>query len=63
MEETNYSLEQLLQELYFDPDRAAEFSQQEITRLAKLIGKLLRYHPSARSTAAEILLDGWFCNV
>jgi serine/threonine-protein kinase SRPK3 len=58
--EIKYNLEQLLQELYFDPDRAAYFSQQDITRLAGLIGKLLRYDPSSRATAAEISSDDWF---
>jgi serine/threonine-protein kinase SRPK3 len=62
-DEIKYNLEQLLQELYFDPDKVAEFTQQDITQLAKLIGKLLRYDPSTRSTAAEILSDDWFRNV
>jgi serine/threonine-protein kinase SRPK3 len=63
VDETDYNLEQLLQELCFDHDKTADFSQQDIRRFTKLIGKLLRYHPSARSTAVEILSDGWFCNV
>jgi serine/threonine-protein kinase SRPK3 len=58
-----YNLEQLLQELYFDPDKAAEFTQQDITQFAKLISKLLRYDPFTRSTAAEILSDEWFRDV
>lgn len=55
MDEMSYNLEQLLQELYLDDERAADFSRQDLTQLAHLIGKLLRYRPSTRSTAAEIL--------
>jgi hypothetical protein len=40
-----YNLEQLLQWLYFDPDKTAEFTQQDITQLARLIGKQLCYDP------------------
>jgi hypothetical protein len=63
VDEKKYNLEQLLQELYFDQDRVADFSQQDITRLAMLIVKLLRYRASTRSTAAEILSENWFSNV
>jgi serine/threonine protein kinase len=62
-DELKYNLEQLLQELYFDPDKVANFTQQDLTQLANLIGKLLRYDPSTRSTAAEILSEDWFRNV
>jgi hypothetical protein len=60
-DDIKYNLQQLIQELYFDQDRVADFSHQEITRLAGLLGRLLRYHPSTRSTAAEILSDDWSC--
>ncbi|KAG9511646.1 kinase-like protein, partial [Aureobasidium melanogenum] len=63
VDEMNYNLEQLLQELYFDDERAADFSRQDLTQLAHLIGKLLRYRPSTRSTAAEILSAPWLGNV
>ncbi|KAK7721434.1 hypothetical protein SLS63_009548 [Diaporthe eres] len=48
-----------LEEVYFDPDRNSEFTKQDIIRVAYLVSRMLKFKPSSRAQAKEILADPW----
>ena len=53
-------LEKWLQEVYFDGERKQDLASEEIAQLGQIIRKLLRFEPSARASASDILRDPWF---
>ena len=56
----SYTLQGWLGEVYFDDDKQAGFTREEIAGAAGLIARLLRFEPSRRATASEALADAWF---
>lgn len=54
------TLQEWLEEVYFDPDRNSEFTKQDIIRVAYLVSRMLKLKPSSRAQAKEILADPWF---
>lgn len=54
------TLQKWLEEVYFDPDRKAEFTKQDIIRVGYLVSRMLKFKPSSRAQAKEILADPWF---
>ncbi|KAL4748172.1 hypothetical protein BDW72DRAFT_205823 [Aspergillus terricola var. indicus] len=59
-EDSRIRLQEWLEEMYFDGQRKADLTGQGIVRLGHIIQKLLRFEPSARASAREILNDPWF---
>lgn len=59
-ESSKIRLQEWLEEMYFDGERNADLSGDDIIRLGHIIQKLLRFEPSARASAREILDDQWF---
>ncbi|KAF2022232.1 hypothetical protein BU24DRAFT_417870 [Aaosphaeria arxii CBS 175.79] len=59
-EEFSYTLQGWLEELYFDGEGGKDLSREDLVRVGKIIGRLLRLEPSERASAAEILQDDWF---
>lgn len=55
--EPGSGLQEWLEEMYFDGERRQDLTGEEITRLGSVILKLLRFEPSARAEAREILDD------
>ena len=55
-----FTLQKWLQETYFDNDKQAEFTTEEIARLAEAIAAMLKLEPSLRATSSEILAQNWF---
>ncbi|KAL4812261.1 kinase-like domain-containing protein [Aspergillus spinulosporus] len=53
-------LQEWLEEMYFDGERNADLTGDDILKLGHIIQKLLRFEPSARASAREILNDPWF---
>ncbi|RBR22337.1 uncharacterized protein FIESC28_04531 [Fusarium coffeatum] len=53
------TLQKWLQETYFDNDKQAEFTTEEIARLAEAIAAMLKLEPSLRATSSEILAQDW----
>ena len=47
-------------ETYFSGGRKAEFSEEDIERLADLLTKMMVYLPGARLSAHEVLKHEWF---
>jgi hypothetical protein len=47
------SLQEWLEELYFDSDRPSEFTKKEIKEIGELIRNLMRLEPSERISAKE----------
>lgn len=58
--ESGPSLQQWLEDMYFDGERKEDLTKEDIAKLAQIIGKLLRFEPSTRASAKEILDDPWF---
>lgn len=54
------SLEEWLQEVYFDRTGPHDLTKVDIVRLGQVIGRLLRFEPSTRASAREVLDDPWF---
>ncbi|TRX97280.1 hypothetical protein FHL15_002074 [Xylaria flabelliformis] len=54
------TLQEWLEEVYFDPDRRCELTKQDIAKIYDLVRRLLRFEPSLRSTAKDIANDPWF---
>lgn len=53
-------LQEWLEDMYFDGERREDLTGEDIAMLGQIIGKLLRFEPSARASAGEILSDPWF---
>ncbi|PSN59103.1 kinase-like protein [Corynespora cassiicola Philippines] len=54
-EDEKYSLEEWLMELYFDEEKEAEFTQEQLQLWAKALRLLMRFEPTERVSAADIL--------
>ncbi|KAG5810591.1 hypothetical protein H9Q74_005726 [Fusarium xylarioides] len=54
------NLHSWLEEVYFDADKKAEFTKNDIKRAAELIARLMRFEPSLRAPPDEILAESWF---
>jgi hypothetical protein len=57
---TGSTLQEWLEDMYFDGERNEDLTKEDIVRLGQIIGKLLRFEPSTRVSAREILNDPWF---
>lgn len=57
---SNSSLQEWLEEMYFDGGRREDLSREDIVRVGLLIGSLLRMEPSARAAAKDVVQDPWF---
>lgn len=56
------TLQEWLEEMYFDGERKENFTNADIVKLGRIIGKLLLFEPSTRASAREIMNDPWFRN-
>ena len=54
------SLQEWLEEMYFDGERREDLSREDTVRVGVLIGSLLRMEPSARAAAKDVVQDPWF---
>ena len=59
-DEQSYTLQGWLEEVYFDDDKQIGFTREEIAGAARLIARLLKFEPSRRATAGDVLSDAWF---
>lgn len=57
------TLQEWLEEMYFDGERKETLTQEDIAKLGKIIGRLLRFEPSSRASAREILNDPWLSDL
>lgn len=53
-------LQEWLENMYFDSERKEDLTGEDFAKLGQIIQKLLRFEPSARASAREILNDPWF---
>lgn len=60
VEDAPCTLQQWLEEVYFDDERRPEFTKQDIAHVSRLVGRLLKFEPSSRTLARELLEDPWF---
>jgi len=54
------SLQDWLEEMYFDGERREDISREDIVRVGVLIGSMLRMGPSNRASAKAVVQDAWF---
>ncbi|KAK7397649.1 hypothetical protein QQX98_012985 [Neonectria punicea] len=58
-EDHSYTLQEWLAEVYFDDDKHAEFTREDIVSVGKLIESMLKFEPSLRAAASDTLADAW----
>lgn len=54
------ALQEWLEEMYFDGERKADLTREDIVELGRVVQRLLRIEPSARASVRDILNDSWF---
>jgi len=54
------SLQEWLEEMYFDGERRENMSRVDILHVGALIRSMLRMEPSARASAHAVVQDPWF---
>ena len=59
-EEDSYTLQGWLEEVYFDDCKHSGFTRDDIAKVGNLIERLLKFEPSLRATASDVLADAWF---
>ncbi|KAF2277201.1 serine protein kinase [Westerdykella ornata] len=59
-EQSDYTLQGWLEEMYFDGERNEDLTQEDIRKVGELVRRMLRFEPSMRASAKEILQDSWF---
>ena len=59
-EKSDYTLQEWLEEMYFDGERNEDLTRKDILKVGDLVRRMLRFEPSARASAREILQDSWF---
>ncbi|TQS33330.1 hypothetical protein Golomagni_06330 [Golovinomyces magnicellulatus] len=59
-EKKKNTFQEWLEKMYFDGERKEELTREEIVKVGALVQKLLRFQPSTRASAKEILQDPWF---
>ena len=52
-------LQDWLEETYFDEDKKQDLTRQDIKTLGRIVARMLRFEPSTRASAREILDDPW----
>lgn len=59
-EDQSYTLPEWLAEVYFDDNKHAEFTWEDIVSVGKIIESMLKFEPSLRAAAKHNLADSWF---
>jgi serine/threonine-protein kinase SRPK3 len=54
------NLQEWLVETYFNGVREENLTREDIAKVGALVLRLLRFEPSTRASAQEILQDPWF---
>ena len=59
-EPSGSTLQEWLEEMYFDGERKEDLTKEDIVKLGQIIRRLLRFEPSSRASVKDILDDPWF---
>jgi serine/threonine-protein kinase SRPK3 len=59
-EKSSYTLQEWLEETYSDEERTHDLTQDDILKVGKLVQSMLKFEPSRKAPATEILQDSWF---
>ncbi|XP_014561916.1 hypothetical protein COCVIDRAFT_33148 [Bipolaris victoriae FI3] len=54
------SLQEWLEEVYFDGEKNQDLSKEDTKRVGRVIGSMLRLEPGDRASAESVLGDAWF---
>jgi len=61
-DKTENTFQEWLETTYFDGARKEDLTREKILKVGALLRRLLRFEPSTRTSAQEILQDPWFRN-
>ncbi|KAI0140538.1 kinase-like domain-containing protein [Xylariaceae sp. FL1272] len=53
------ALQEWLEEVYFDEEKRAQLSAEDVREIGKLVSAMLRFEPRSRSTASSLLQNAW----
>lgn len=56
----NCTLQEWLEQMYFDDVKRVDFTRRDIAKVGELVRRMLRFEPGERALAREILEDAWF---
>jgi serine/threonine-protein kinase SRPK3 len=59
-EKSGYTLQEWLEEMYFDGERNNDLTREVILTVGKLVRSMLQFEPSKRASAEKMLQDPWF---
>ncbi|OCL14021.1 hypothetical protein AOQ84DRAFT_394724 [Glonium stellatum] len=59
-EKSGNTLQEWLEEIYFDGERNKDLTREDILKVGELVRRMLRFEPSMRASARDILQDPWF---
>ncbi|KAF2420196.1 kinase-like protein [Tothia fuscella] len=59
-EKSGYTLQEWLEEMYFDGERNDDLTREDILKVGKLVRSILQFEPAKRASAEELLQDSWF---
>ncbi|CCE27258.1 related to dis1-suppressing protein kinase dsk1 [Claviceps purpurea 20.1] len=55
-----FTLKKWLEDVYFDRNKQAEFTSEEVADICEVVAAMLRFEPSLRATPSESLARAWF---
>ncbi|KAG5945206.1 hypothetical protein E4U59_006219 [Claviceps monticola] len=55
-----FALKKWLEDVYFDSNKQAEFTSEEVADIHEVVAAMLRFEPSLRATPSESLVRAWF---
>lgn len=58
-DEVPCTLREWLEEVYFDGNRRAELTKEDLIKVCSIVERLLRFEPSNRALARDIVDDSW----
>lgn len=59
-EKSGYTLQEWLEEMYYNGERNEDLTREDILKVGELVRGMLRLEPSTRTSARDILQDPWF---
>ncbi|KAG6032002.1 hypothetical protein E4U40_006609 [Claviceps sp. LM458 group G5] len=59
-QDRGFTLKKWLEDVYFDSNKQAEFTPEEVSDIYEVVAATLRFEPSLRATPSESLARAWF---
>lgn len=59
-QDESFTLKKWLEDVYFNSNKQAEFTPEEVAEIYEVVAAMLRLEPSRRATPSESLARAWF---